>query len=147
MTSPDGISWTSRTSAANNFWTSVTYGNGLFVAVSDLDYGDTNNRVMTSPDGITWTAQTAADADWNSVTYGNGLFAAVSGSGTGNRVMTSGVLTPAPNESASTPTPTTTPVSTLATTGANVEWLIVTGLLVAIAGSGFLAFSRRKRTA
>jgi hypothetical protein len=32
MTSPDGITWTTRTSAADNNWMSVTYGNGLFVA-------------------------------------------------------------------------------------------------------------------
>ena len=49
-----------------------------------------------------------------------------------------------------TPTPTTAPASTtpavmLATTGANVELLFVAGLLAVIAGSGFLAFSRRKR--
>lgn len=42
------------------------------------------------------------------------------------------------------------PVSTaaprlLAATGAKVEWLVVTGLLVAIAGSGLLVSSRRKR--
>ena len=46
MTSPDGITWTSRTSAVNNAWSSVAYGNGLWVAVS-LD--GTGNRVMTSP--------------------------------------------------------------------------------------------------
>jgi LPXTG-motif cell wall-anchored protein len=34
---------------------------------------------------------------------------------------------------------------TLAATGANVEWLIVAGLLAGLAGSGFLAFSRHKR--
>jgi gliding motility-associated-like protein len=86
MTSPDGINWTSRTSAADNRWYGVTYGNGLFVAVSD---NGTGNRVMTSPDGINWTARTsAADNDWYGVTYGNGLFVAVSDNGT-NRVMTS----------------------------------------------------------
>jgi hypothetical protein len=91
MTSPDGITWTSRTSAADNNWYSVTYGNGLFVAVSG---SGTGNRVMTSPDGITWTSRTsAADNNWYSVTYGNGLFVAVSTSGTGNRVMTSSVTT------------------------------------------------------
>jgi len=41
----------------------------------------------------------------------------------------------------------TNPTRTLATTGPNVEWMIVAGLLVSIAGSGFVAFSRRKRTA
>ena len=45
MTSPDGITWTIRTSAADNEWLSVTYGNGLFVAVS---WTGTGNRVMTS---------------------------------------------------------------------------------------------------
>jgi hypothetical protein len=47
---PAGSSWTSQTSAANEDWNSVTYGNGLFVAVA---YSGTGNRVMTSPDGIT----------------------------------------------------------------------------------------------
>ena len=83
----DGITWTSRTSAADNDWRSVAYGNGLWVAVSQTG----TNRVMTSADGITWTSRTsAADNAWTSVTYGNGLFVAVSISGDGNRVMTSG---------------------------------------------------------
>ena len=83
----DGVTWTSRTSAVDNNWSSVTYGNGLFVAVSTTGTG---NRVMTSPDGISWTIRTsAADNSWNSVTYGNGLFVAASYDGVGNRVMTS----------------------------------------------------------
>jgi hypothetical protein len=83
----NGPLWTSRTPASSNSWNSVTYGNGLFVAVS---YTGTGNRVITSPDGITWTSRTsAADNSWQSVTYGNGLFVAVSTTGTGNRVMTS----------------------------------------------------------
>ena len=89
MTSPDGISWTQRTSASlpNNDWRSVTYGNGLFVAVAA---SGSNNRVMTSSNGINWTSQTsAADNYWESVTYGDGLFVAVASSGTNNRVMTS----------------------------------------------------------
>jgi len=40
-----GTSWTLRTSAADNNWYGVTYGNGLFVAVA---YSGTGNRVMTS---------------------------------------------------------------------------------------------------
>jgi hypothetical protein len=79
--------WTSRTSAIDNDWRSVTYGNGLFVAVGA---SGTGNRVMTSPDGITWTSRSsAADNAWYSVTYGNGLYVAVASTGTGNRVMTS----------------------------------------------------------
>jgi hypothetical protein len=45
MTSPDGINWTIRTSPADINWNSVTYGNGLFVAVASTGTG---NRVMTS---------------------------------------------------------------------------------------------------
>jgi hypothetical protein len=87
MTSPDGINWTFRTSAVNNSWFSVCYGNGLFVTVSA---DGTGNRVMTSSDGINWASRTsAADNSWVSVCYGNGLFAAVSNSGS-PRVMTSG---------------------------------------------------------
>src|SRR5690606_27701947 len=83
MTSPDGITWTSRTAGENN-WNSITYGNDIFVAVAT----DGTNRVMTSPDGITWTSRAAAeDNQWRSVTYGNGLFVAVTQKGT-NRVMT-----------------------------------------------------------
>ena len=83
----DGVTWSTQTSAADNSWKSVTYGNGLFVAVA---YSGTGNRVMTSFDGLTWTSRTSAvDNNWLSVTYGNGLFVAVSSNGTGNRVMTS----------------------------------------------------------
>ena len=46
MTSPDGITWTVRQSAADNMWNCVAYGNGLFVAVSA---DGTGNRVMTAP--------------------------------------------------------------------------------------------------
>jgi hypothetical protein len=47
MTSPDGITWTARTSAADNGWYSVCWSPeaGLFVAVAD---SGTGNRVMSS---------------------------------------------------------------------------------------------------
>ena len=121
MTSPDGITWTSRTSAADNGWLSITYGNGLFVAVAATGTG---NRVMTSPDGITWTSRTsAADNTWFGITYGDGLFVAVSYSGTGDRVMTSpdGITW------------------TSRTSAVDNNWRSVTygnGLFVAVAGSG-----------
>jgi len=83
----DATTWTIRTSASANNWFGVTYGNGLFVAVSGTG---TNNRVMTSPDGITWTSRTpAVDNTWRGLTFGNGLFVAVAETGTGNGVMTS----------------------------------------------------------
>ncbi|KKK48975.1 hypothetical protein LCGC14_3139730, partial [marine sediment metagenome] len=82
-----GTRWISRTSSANDSWFSVTYGNGLFVAVHNIG---SSNRVMTSPDGIGWTSRTTpVNNNWNSVTYGNGLFVSVSITGTDDRVMTS----------------------------------------------------------
>jgi hypothetical protein len=116
-----GVNWTARTSSADNSWRSVTYGNGLFVAVANTGTG---NRVMTSPDGINWTSRTSAvDNSWQSVTYGNGLFVAVAASGTGNRVMTSpdGITWTARNSAADN------------------GWNSVTygnGFFVAVAGSG-----------
>lgn len=87
MTSPDGITWTSRTTPTGKSWMEVTYGNGLFVAVADG--GTAGNRVMTSPDGITWTLRTTpADSNWTSIVYGKGLFVATATTGA-NRVMTS----------------------------------------------------------
>ena len=91
MTSPDGINWTIRTSAADNNWQSVTWSPtlNLFVAVASTGTG---NRVMTSSNGTTWTIRTsAADNAWESVCWAQalGLFVAVANSGTGNRVMTS----------------------------------------------------------
>jgi hypothetical protein len=94
MTSTDGITWTSRASVADNKWTSVTYGNGVFVAVASVDvFGGTNNQVMTSTDGINWVGRTtAAENYWNSVTYGtvagNGLFVAVASSVTSTKQKT-----------------------------------------------------------
>lgn len=92
MTSPDGITWTQRTSAADFDWWAVTFGDDLFVAVAQTGV---TQQVMTSPDGITWTLRTTptplSGADWNSIAYGNGIYAAVSGGGSAstNRAMTS----------------------------------------------------------
>jgi hypothetical protein len=92
----DGTIWATSTGAAtssvNNPWNSITYGNGLFVAVAATT---TSQSVMTSPDGQNWTLRTATNtgATWNSITYGNGLFVAVgcaaSCLGSANSVMTS----------------------------------------------------------
>ena len=117
----NGVAWTSRISAADNNWSSVAYGNGVFVAVSTSGSG---NRAMYSGDGKTWqTATTPADNGWTSVCFGNGLFVAVANSGTGNRVMTS------PDGQ----------VWTLRTSAADNSWLSVcygNGLFVAVASTG-----------
>ena len=63
----DGTSWTPVLAAEANYWQSVAYGNGVWVAVSD----DGTNRVMRSTDnGVTWTRVLAAQANlWTSVAY------------------------------------------------------------------------------
>ncbi|GEM_PF-1204277 len=87
---PVDLVWELQNSAADNLWRSVTYGNGVFVAVAGTA---SNNAVMTSSDGVTWAVQTTPESEnynlWNSVTYGNNLFVAVASSGGNKRVMTS----------------------------------------------------------
>ena len=116
-----GMNWTSGTPALVTAWNAVTYGNGLFVAVS---FSGTGNRVMTSTDGINWIGRTqASNNQWWSVTYGNGLFVAVASTGTGNRVMTS----------------TDGITWTARISAADNQWRSVTygnGLFVAVASSG-----------
>lgn len=84
MTSPDGLNWTVRTPAAAQSWSSIAYGNGLFVAVA-RNFG----QAMTSPDGINWTLRpVVAASNWGGIVYAEGLFMAVAASGT-ERIMTS----------------------------------------------------------
>jgi hypothetical protein len=64
--SPDGVTWT-QTPAPDSF-TSLAYGNGVWVAGSVLD------GVYESPDGKTWTHV----SEGGTVCFGNGTFAAVS---------------------------------------------------------------------
>jgi len=84
MTSTDGVTWTSHSVQASQ-WMSVTFGAGLFVAVSK----DGANQIMTSADGATWSAMAAPEAnEWSGITYSGTQFVAVAQTGT-NRVMTS----------------------------------------------------------
>ena len=72
MTSPTGETWTpgTVTGGVDIIWRSVTYGDGLFVAVGE------SNLVMTSPDGITWTTAShgGGASRWTGVIYGEGRF-------------------------------------------------------------------------
>lgn len=82
ITSPDGITWTQRTTpvagSSSGEWYRFLYGNGIFVAVANVV---STASIMTSSDGITWTARTHASASPLSVCYGNGRWiATISGS-------------------------------------------------------------------
>ena len=72
-TSPDGITWTARTTSSPGSWALVTYGNGKFVMVSW-----TSNRAAYSADGITWTSVTTSITSFLGVAFGNGVFVAPS---------------------------------------------------------------------
>ena len=67
-----GEVWTQRTLPVSASWQSVTYGNGLFVAVAS----STSNYV-TSTDGINWTSRIGPPNGGNVLCYGNGLFVAL----------------------------------------------------------------------
>lgn len=84
MSSPDGINWTERT-ISDQFWSSIVYGGGQFVALGF------NDAVATSPDGITWTEHlTGISHDWMTIRYGDGIYVAAGRSSGGvGRIMTS----------------------------------------------------------
>jgi hypothetical protein len=84
------ITWTSRTSTADNNWLSICWSSELYLFVAVADSGS-GNQVMTSSDGITWTAQQCPNNLWSSVCWSPELylFVAVAYGGVGNRVMTS----------------------------------------------------------
>lgn len=65
-------------------WSSVTYGNNLFVAIGP-------NRSMTSSDGITWSSLDLASGTniWSSIVYGNGTYVVVGGYSDNFSAMTS----------------------------------------------------------
>ena len=109
MTSPDGTTWTTSGSGADEIpWFSVVYGDGRWVAVANSASG---NAAMTSTDGITWTMQASAALNWRSVGYGDGLWVAVAFNGTNDRVMTSGAMAMAAPSVVPTPSPLPVSVS------------------------------------
>jgi hypothetical protein len=82
QTSPDGTTWTGRTAAAANQWSSVRRANGRFVSTAISGTG----RIQWSTDGISWTLGTGASNTltyWN-VDFGDGMWIAVAAGSTSN---------------------------------------------------------------
>jgi hypothetical protein len=70
--SPDGINWSEKILPEITGWSSITYGNGKFVAVGI-------GSSAYSEDGITWYASTLPKVvNWRAITYGAGIFVAIS---------------------------------------------------------------------
>jgi len=78
LTSVNGLDWTVFSVVKNFGYTPpITYGNGLFVALStDNDgFSEDLETIMISADGENWTLQKAPETNsWHWVFYGNGLF-------------------------------------------------------------------------
>ncbi len=71
LSSPDGVTWTSRNSGTFFSLYGVSYGNGTFVAVTYARYSD---AILTSPDGVTWTSRNpGTSSSLYGVTYGMAL--------------------------------------------------------------------------
>lgn len=77
-TSPDGITWTSRTSGTTQALNCVVYLNNLFLI------GGNSGVILTSSDGITWTLRNPGTSTNITGIAWNGTIYAASNSGNGN---------------------------------------------------------------
>ncbi len=72
LTSPDGVTWTPKTSGTDYGLQGVAYGNSTFVAVGEF------GTIITSPDGATWIARpSGSSSSLRGIAFGAGLFVAV----------------------------------------------------------------------
>jgi len=77
-----GTTWTDRSAQfSGNNWSGVTYGKGIFVAVSASGSTGAGHRIMRSIDGVTWTRSSLAGAEGGSVAYGDDTFVSVAPNG------------------------------------------------------------------
>jgi hypothetical protein len=75
LNSTDAVTWTTTT-MPNGGWSSVTYGNGMFVAVAKYSHiWNSTNYGAYSTDGITCTVNTSMPfQQWNNIVYANEKF-------------------------------------------------------------------------
>jgi hypothetical protein len=82
LISKDGSIWVEQQLGIRTFLRSVTFGQGLFVAVGG-SYIDVPGAIPTSRDGVTWLRRNAANRmNLHQVACGDGLFVATGDSGT-----------------------------------------------------------------
>ena len=81
LTSSDGVNWSLQTQSNSASWSSIAYGNGLYVATQNFNNTFIGSSVVISSDGITWTLQStipeARDNQWSSICYDGSQFIAV----------------------------------------------------------------------
>ena len=149
MTSPDGITWTLRTSAADNNWYSVTYGNGIFVAISSTI---STQKVMTSgtfllPPAFTLTSSfesktvnTAASGFTINSTGGTIASFAINATPPGMSFnTTTGALSGTPSTIASATTYTITGTNSSGSTSQTFILTVTAALVVAVDNSAAVA--------
>ena len=117
-TSPDGQTWTSRTSGfgSNNIF-GIAYGANIWVAVGQ------NGTISTSSDGVTWTTRTSNVSTnvLNAVHFANSLFVAV---GNGANGGTGGITTSSNGTTwTKQTTPTTSSTELYSVFYGNSEWV------------------------
>lgn len=56
-TSPDGVTWTARSTGISGLLRGIAYGDGMFVVIGEA------GSVATSPDGINWRVETSGTAE------------------------------------------------------------------------------------
>jgi hypothetical protein len=77
-TSPDGLTWTARTSGTTRDLWGAAYGNGGWVVVGSSGSGGV---YVNSSDGQTWTAHNFSAANLRNIVFGSGNFVMVGDSG------------------------------------------------------------------
>jgi LPXTG-motif cell wall-anchored protein len=137
---------------------------GIFVVVWEGDKSEQDSDDViwwsSSSDGVNWSvalpvysSDDSLDADDPQVTADSTTGRVTAAwerdpdSNTDSDIIQASYITLAGGQGQGPATPSSTTTPTLAATGANVEWLVVAGLIAVIAGAGFLTVSRRKRTA
>jgi hypothetical protein len=89
MTSPDGLTWASRTSGTANDLRSLLWDGSRYLAVGQ------NGTILTSSNGVAWTSQNSGSSTFfNSISYSGSQYVAVGGFGI--RISSNGVSWSAP---------------------------------------------------
>jgi surface protein len=83
LVSTDGVSWVSRVVNNSSYFSSIAYGNGVWVATqgyTSIGNVSSTSVAVSTDNGASWANKAMPSANWwASVAYGNGTFVAVAG--------------------------------------------------------------------
>ena len=92
LSAADTTAWSAGTALPNSNFTSLTYGNGVFVAVGGAGG---SGSAATSTDGSTWVSRTTPTLGAGTLTgvaYGAGTYIAINGGGNEAFISTNGIV-------------------------------------------------------